>query len=141
MAKRPCRECGHWFEPNPRAGDRQRTCSAPACQRARNQKACRKWRAKSDTPIHRLKKRIRAAKADSHQDCVSLNADHWKAMGNAVPPEMVVVLQELVRLLDIWMRHAVALKTGAEPGLPLEVHPADVRHADTTSPPPPLRPP
>lgn len=31
--KRPCRICKKWFFPNPRLGDRQKTCGTPECQR------------------------------------------------------------------------------------------------------------
>lgn len=122
--KRPCKVCGKWFEPHLRAGDRQHTCSNPECQQERNRKACRRWRAKSDTPIHRIRKNIRAAKADPDGDSVSPVAPvQWAAMRHAVPAETLVVLQELVRLLDIWMRHAVVLKFSLEAGQPVRLPP------------------
>jgi len=129
--KRPCKLCGKWFEPHLRAGERQRTCSSPDCQRERNRKACRRWRAKSDTPIQRLRKNIRAAKAASGGDSVSpVAAVQWAAMRHAVPAETLVVLQELVRLLDIWMRHAVALKFSLEAGQALRL-PSDTERQPT----------
>lgn len=45
VKKRPCRVCRKWFKPDPRAGDRQRTCSAASCQRERHRQACAAWRA------------------------------------------------------------------------------------------------
>src|SRR5271170_3135066 len=42
--KRPCRICRRWFYPDPRAGDRQRSCSNPDCQAARRQKTQATWR-------------------------------------------------------------------------------------------------
>ena len=136
--KRPCRMCGKWFEPHPRAGDRQRTCSEPECQRERNRKACRRWRAKHDTPSHRLRRNIRAVKADSPEDCVSpVTPDQWRAMRHAVQPEVLVVLQELVRLLDIWMRHAVATRSQVRPGEPPPLHHDTQRRANDRARPPP----
>jgi hypothetical protein len=41
--KRPCSICRRWFWPDPRVGDRQRVCSAPACQRARRKKTQAAW--------------------------------------------------------------------------------------------------
>src|SRR5690606_5866543 len=43
----PCRgsECSAEFIPDPRVGDRQVTCGAPGCQRARHAKRCREWHA------------------------------------------------------------------------------------------------
>ena len=42
--KRPCRICGKWFEPEPRVGDRQRTCGRPECQREWHRRTCADWR-------------------------------------------------------------------------------------------------
>ena len=42
--KRPCRICGKWFEPDPRVGDRQRTCGRPECQRKWHRKTDAAWR-------------------------------------------------------------------------------------------------
>jgi hypothetical protein len=39
-----CPWCQTLFHPDPRVGPRQRTCGAPACQRARHAASCRRWR-------------------------------------------------------------------------------------------------
>ncbi len=41
--KKPCRFCGTPFRPDPRVGDRQYGCSAPACQAARKQACQERW--------------------------------------------------------------------------------------------------
>ena len=41
--KRPCRVCGKWFMPNPRLGDRQKTCGADACKRQWHTAKCAEW--------------------------------------------------------------------------------------------------
>ena len=45
--KRPCRICLRWFYPDPRVGDRQRSCGNPECQSGRRQKTQANWRAKN----------------------------------------------------------------------------------------------
>ena len=45
VRKRPCGICHPWFQPDPRVGDRQRVCSAAACQEARRKKTQASWRA------------------------------------------------------------------------------------------------
>ncbi len=45
--KRPCRICGKWFKPNPRLGERQRTCGDKECQRQWHAKKCREWNRKN----------------------------------------------------------------------------------------------
>jgi hypothetical protein len=44
LDKRPCRSCGKWFWPDPRIGQRQRTCTAEECQRKRRAKTQAAWR-------------------------------------------------------------------------------------------------
>jgi hypothetical protein len=41
--KRPCRICGRWFNPNPRLGERQKTCGADECQQRWHAKKCAVW--------------------------------------------------------------------------------------------------
>ena len=45
--KRPCRICRHWFMPNPRLKDRQKTCGDPECQRKWHKKKCTEWNRKN----------------------------------------------------------------------------------------------
>lgn len=45
--KRPCRICGKWFKPNPRLGERQRTCGDKECQRQWHARKCREWNRKN----------------------------------------------------------------------------------------------
>jgi hypothetical protein len=45
--KRPCRICKKWFSPDPRLGDRQKTCGTPACQRQWHIRKCAEWNLKN----------------------------------------------------------------------------------------------
>lgn len=45
--KRPCRVCGRWFSPDPRLGERQKTCGAAQCQRQRHAIKCAEWNRKN----------------------------------------------------------------------------------------------
>ena len=138
VKKRPCRVCGTWFEPNPRAGDRQHTCSDAACQRARNRKACRRWRAKSDTKERQLRKKMRAAKPDIPADLVSpVTHEQWDVVRHAVPPKVLVVLKEVIRLLEVWTRHAVAAKKTARRRQPPRQVSDTQRHANAAARSPP----
>jgi hypothetical protein len=46
LRKRPCRICRKWFWPNPRLGERQKTC-CKECQRQWHAKRCREWNRKN----------------------------------------------------------------------------------------------
>ena len=41
--KRPCRICQKWFCPDPRVGDRQKTCGNKDCQAQWHAKKCAEW--------------------------------------------------------------------------------------------------
>ena len=41
--KRPCRICGRWFTPDPRVGERQKTCGDAECKRKWHAKKCAEW--------------------------------------------------------------------------------------------------
>lgn len=43
IKKRPCRICRKWFAPNPRVGNRQKTCGAKECQDKWHAKKCSQW--------------------------------------------------------------------------------------------------
>ena len=45
--KRPCRICRKWFIPNPRVGDRQKTCGDPECMRKWHAGKCAEWNRKN----------------------------------------------------------------------------------------------
>lgn len=41
--KRPCRICRIWFSPDPRVGERQKTCGDQGCQDKWHAKKCAEW--------------------------------------------------------------------------------------------------
>ena len=45
--KKPCRICRKWFSPDPRIGDRQKTCGAKDCQTKWRVKKCSEWNKKN----------------------------------------------------------------------------------------------
>jgi hypothetical protein len=47
MGERPCRICRRWFTPNPRLGDRQKTCADPYCKKEWHRKKCAQWNRKN----------------------------------------------------------------------------------------------
>jgi hypothetical protein len=112
--KRPCRECGKWFQPNARAGRRQRSCDREACQRERHRRACAKWRARHpDYDVERrLRERVRAAavvgeplQRDPLAEVV------WDAARDAVGVEVAVIVEETGKVLVSWARDAVHAHT------------------------------
>jgi hypothetical protein len=110
--QRPCRVCRKWFRPDPRAGDRQHTCDAPACQRERHRRACAAWH-RSNTDYDRedrLRRRL-------HREVTPLVTDPLavppmarldrEAARDAVGLEVMVVLEVVAQLLWTATRDAV----------------------------------
>jgi len=108
--KRPCRECGKWFQPNARAGKRQRSCAREACQRARHRRACAAWHARHpDYDVERrLRDRVRGEAVVGeplHRD--PLAEVVWDAARDAVGVEVAVIVEETGKVLVGWARDAV----------------------------------
>jgi hypothetical protein len=61
--RKPCSICRHWFSPDVHVGDRQRACSAPACQEERQRRNVAAWvqRHPEDAVRRRLAARRRRA--------------------------------------------------------------------------------
>lgn len=45
--KRPCRICRKWFMPNPRVGERQKTCGDEECMKKWHARKCAEWNRKN----------------------------------------------------------------------------------------------
>ena len=112
--KRPCRECGKWFQPNARAGKRQRSCDREACQRARHRRACEQWHARH--PDYDLERRLRERVRRDQVIGAPLERDPlaevvWDAARDAVGVEVSVIVEETGKVLAGWARDAVHAQT------------------------------
>ena len=110
VRKRPCRVCGKWFKPHPRAGKRQRACGSEECQRERHRRACAAWRdenAEYDRE-RRLRERVRVEVAVGEplsRDPLAEIA--WDVARDAVGVEVAVIVEETGKVLTLWARDAV----------------------------------
>lgn len=110
--KRPCGICRRWFVPQPRAGDRQRVCSAAACQQERHRRACADWRRREGEAErrHRLRQRLRVEPGDGGPQGVAQGGQlalRWDVVRDAVGLELSVIIEEVSRLLEDVVRDAV----------------------------------
>lgn len=111
VRSRPCRVCRKWFCPSPRAGDRQRVCSAAECQRERHRRACASWHGRQPhyDRERRLRERLRPAAAPNRsasRDPVAEVA--WPVARDAVGLEVAVIVEETAKVLCLYARDAVA---------------------------------
>ena len=115
--RRRCRICGRWFYPHPRAGDRQRVCSAPACQRERHRLDCAQWHIRNPGYDRdwRLRKKLQAREPPVQGPAGALGVDplrqlDWSAAREAVGLEAAVVIEEAGQVVVQWARDLVSAK-------------------------------
>ena len=121
--KRPCRICRRWFDPHPRAGERQRTCSAPDCQSERHRRACATWRRQHPDYDRedRLRKRLQVP--EKATTSAPLRGIDWSAARDAVGLQVAVVIEETGQVLHNWARDAVSAQVTDPKGLRPRVPP------------------
>ncbi len=68
--KRPCRICRKWFTPDPRLGDRQKTCGKERCKRKWHAEKCAEWNKKNRSYFQAiyLDSKLEASKIPSQSD-------------------------------------------------------------------------
>ena len=122
LKKRPCRICRKWFPPNPRAGDRQKVCGRPECQRKRNSRASAAWRRRNPDcgRSGRLRARINPTGDTGKKTLLSetpLSQVHWGAVQNAVGVDVAVITEEIAEVLHLWVKNAVGAEIRVVRGL------------------------
>lgn len=130
--KRPCRICRRWFEPDPRAGARQRVCSSPECQRQRNQRACASWRARHPDAVaaSRLRKRLIPAVPEDPAAVVVSPMRYFDGdtVRHAVGVKVLVLLEEVAKVIVCIARHGVPPKMRGKGSESTKVIPSTARH-------------
>lgn len=108
--KRPCRVCGKWFQPHPRAGKRQRVCGREECGRERHRRACTAWHERHPDydRERRLRERVRVeAPVGDALSRDPLAEIAWDRARDAVGLEAAVIVEETGKVLALWARDAV----------------------------------
>lgn len=116
--KRPCSICRRWFHPNPRVGDRQRTCGEPSCKAAQNRRAQKAWRGRNPDYFvaRRLQKQIEEAEAQVEAGepltvkppPAELARVPWDVAQKAFTPQTLVLLVFFYRLAQKSAQKALA---------------------------------
>jgi hypothetical protein len=120
--KRPCRICRRWFQPHPRAGNRQRVCDRAECQRERHRRACAQWRRNNaaEEKEQRLRDKLRQPVPTGARAVTA--GLRLETVRDAVGPQMAVIIEETGEVLGDWVRDAVRGKQlgmiGESAGLP-----------------------
>jgi hypothetical protein len=115
--KRPCRVCGKWFSPDPRLGERQKTCGAAECQRQRHAAKCAQWNRKNRSCFREsyLKNRIERTAAE-HPPSTANPAPRGpspldlprKVVEEVMGAQQCVIIEYIVRLLLRGVEEAIS---------------------------------
>lgn len=118
---RPCLVCSQAFTPHPRAGDRQKACGSPECQRERHRRNCADWhernqgydRARRATrQLESARKAARLARRGSRSPN-PVSEIPWDVVRDSVGLEAQGVMREIGQFLVEWVRDAVKVEMGA----------------------------
>ncbi len=126
VRKRPCGICRKWLQPHPRAGDRQRVCSSPECQRERHRRADRAWHQRHPDYDRDRRLRVRLQAEEVRPGCLLPGLD-WVTVQDAVGLEVRVVIEESSRLLLRVAQDAVGLEPLEIPGESRRVPPTGLQ--------------
>jgi hypothetical protein len=96
--RRRCCLCKALFMPDPRVGDRQRTCGQTSCKAERHRLACIEWRQREQAAVQRYLVRRRLGSPELSRDVVR----------DELGPKMAVVIEEVFRLVVLGSRDAFA---------------------------------
>lgn len=150
--KRPCRICKKWFLPNPRLGDRQKTCGTPECQQQWHSRKCAEWNRKNRSYFQEnyLKRRLESlAAAPSKPTPSASQPSDPEPPFQPIPPldyprgvvqevigtQQLVIIEYIVRLLKRSVQDVIAsqpVETQKEfQGLP----PMSISRGDSQRPP------
>jgi len=102
--KRPCRICRKWFSPDPRIGDRQKTCGAKDCQTKWHAKKCHEWNKKNKAyfkEVYLNKKLAAINEADPKTVSFSVKSSQLprKLIQEVIGAQQLVIIEYVNRLL------------------------------------------
>ncbi len=103
--KRPCRICRKWFFPDPRVGDRQKTCGAKKCQTKWHGKKCTEWNQQNPAyfkEIYLGKKLAAIDEADAKHVSFSVKSNQLprKLIQEVIGAQHLVIIEYVNRLLS-----------------------------------------
>ena len=112
--RRPCKICGRWFKPDPRAGNRQQTCSNKACQKERHRRNCEviNQANRDNERAHRVRQKLQKVPPakSSLSNCRGPTPDKqicWPLARKAVGVEVAVLVEMSLKSLQAWVQDSV----------------------------------
>lgn len=110
---KPCSICRRWFTPNPKVGQRQRTCGSKACKSEQKKHTQAKWSKRNPSywVERRLQKQIETITADKDKVLLQRTPAIWHQFPfefaqDAISPKGYVILLCFARMLHRTMQDA-----------------------------------
>jgi hypothetical protein len=148
--KRPCRICGKWFVPNPRLGDRQKSCGDPECQRQWHARTCAAWNRRNRSIFREnyLKRKLEALNDVPSEPPPSLTpppvpirpVQHrspldysWRVVQEVMGAQQLVIIEHIIRLLKSDVQEVIRSQIADIQSELRRLHPADISRGDSQS--------
>lgn len=134
--KRPCRICRKWFSPNPRIGDRQKTCGAKDCQTKWRAKKCSEWNKKNKAYFKEiyLNKKL-AAINEANRKVVSFPVKSSqlprKLIQEVIGAQQLVIIEYVNRLLLRSFKEVILIQLAGINKQPEELPSKEISRADS----------
>lgn len=118
VRKRPCRVCRRWFQPDPRPGDRQHTCSRPECQRERKRRSDGEWR--RGNPNYWREDRLRKRVIKQHErEAGELDPTRridWLVAQAEIGMKASIIIEESGKVIADWAQVEIARQLAVRTG-------------------------
>jgi len=111
---RPCSVCGRWYMPNPRVGDRQRTCLREECRYTQQRRQQASWRRRNPSywSARRLRSQLDRAESSQAEEIPrppppEVREIPAEVVQSAMGVQAPVILVFLLRLCDRMLQSAM----------------------------------
>jgi len=127
--KKPCRVCRRWYRPDPRVGERQKTCGSPQCQREWNRRLSQARRAREPYLEREDRLRDRLQRVEGVEvGGLPQRALNQEAARQAIGTEALVVIDEHCRVVLERVRHEYPVQLPVSQGKSGRLLPGGARH-------------
>jgi len=147
--KRPCRVCRKWFTPNPRLGDRQRTCGDEECQRKWHARKCAEWNRRNPSYFKEIYLRGRLESfgnvlPDQSPSSCRINAPPRRSSPMELPQEVIqevievkqfIIIEYIMRLLRRGFQEVIRRQLAETQREVRRLSPSSISRGDCPKPP------
>jgi hypothetical protein len=109
--KRPCRICGRWFVPDPRLGERQKTCGDAECRKRWHARKCAEWNRKNRAYFKEIYLSRRLESVDDSSPSVVPYLPQ-EVVQEVIGVKQLIIIGYIVRLLLRGVQEAIRVQKG-----------------------------